>query len=120
LLSVLTTAVCFSVGCRSGTGSDGAVGLDLTPSELNMIVGTSVPIMVAVVRADGTNEIVPPRSATFRSSNEAVARMSPDSAGLVLAVGQGAADIGVTVTVDGKRLAKTLHVTVGFVIPAGK
>jgi hypothetical protein len=115
----MVTIATLSVGCRFGTSPDRAVGLELEPAELNTVVGLSIPIAVIVVRADGTRFPVPPRSATFRSSNQSVARMATDSAGLVVITGQGQAEIGVTVTVDGRRLAKVLPVKVGFVIPPG-
>jgi hypothetical protein len=106
------------VGCRSGSSPDTPVGLELQPSEINANVGVSIPIAVMVVRADGTELPIPPRNATFRSTDESVARMATDSAGLVIVSGPGEAEIGVTVTFDGRRLVKTLRVRVGFVIPS--
>jgi hypothetical protein len=82
-----------------------------------MIVDATAPVSVFAVRSDGARVSVPTRSAQFRSSDDRVARMAADTAGLVYATARGEADIEVTLSVGARRFQTTMHVSVGTVLP---
>lgn len=117
-VSLATAPLLLGAGCRA-TEPDAAIGLVLEPVELNAIVGVESPVRVYLVRADQARVEVPARWASFRSSDESVARVSSDSAGLIVATGVGTARVGVSLRFNGHVFAAALPVVVGVVIPPG-
>lgn len=106
------------IACGDGTAPDKAIDLRIDPDRVDMIAGTSVPVSVSVVNADGSVIAVMPQLALFISSNVNVVQPAPDSAGFIRATGMGVAQITITVSVDGgRKLTKRLPVIVGQVTP---
>jgi hypothetical protein len=116
--SPLIAAIVLCVGCHWATEPEAAIGLVIEPVELNAIVGVASPVAVYLVRADQARVEVPARWATFRSTDESVARVLPDSAGWIVTTGLGSARIGVSLRFNGRVFVTTLPVRVGMVIPA--
>ena len=106
------------IACGDGTAPVKAIDLRIQPTEVDMLAGTSVPVFVSIVNADGSVVAVSPQLALFSSSNLNVVRPVPDSAGVIHATGMGVAQITITVFVDGgRKLTKRLPVIVGQVTP---
>jgi hypothetical protein len=105
------------LGCDKGTGPDRVVSLRIEPDPLYTIVETKTGLSVLVVRANGTSARIAARAARYTSANEQVARMSSDSAGLVISTGVGQTEITVAADVDGRTHSAKLQVVVGNVIP---
>jgi hypothetical protein len=100
---------------RMGTGVATLATFPGVFSAQSLIVGAAAPISVFAVRSDGARVPVPQRSARFASSDDRIARVATDSAGLI-AVGTGTADVTVTIRIGSQSVATTVHVFVGNIL----